>query len=49
LFVFKPDELKSLNMATAAVSPATGSATAKALPARSGERRDDGTIIQQPR
>ena len=49
LFVFKPDELKSLNMATAAVSPATGSATAKALPVRSGERRDDGTIIKQPR
>jgi len=49
LFVFKPDELKSLNMVTAALSPATGSATAKTPPARSGERRDDGTIIQQPR
>jgi hypothetical protein len=49
LFVFQPDELKSLNMVTAAVSPATVSATAKTPPARSGERRDDGTIIQQPR
>ena len=48
LFVFKPDELKSLNMVTAALSPATGSATAK-TPTRSGERRDDGTIVQQPR
>jgi hypothetical protein len=48
LFVFKPDDLKSLNLVTAAVSPATGSAAAK-TPTRSGERRDDGTIIQQSR
>jgi hypothetical protein len=32
LFVFKPDELKSLNMVTAAAAPATGLATAKTLP-----------------
>ena len=49
LFVFKPDELKSLNMVTAALPPATGSATAKTAPARSGELRDDGTIIPRPR
>ena len=32
LFVFKPDELKSLNIVTAAATPATGLATAKTLP-----------------
>jgi hypothetical protein len=36
LFVFKPDELKSLNLVTAAVAPATGPATAKTLPGRAG-------------
>jgi hypothetical protein len=49
LFVFKPDELKSLNMVTAAVAPATGPATSKTLPGRLGERRDDGIIVHQPR
>jgi len=49
ILVFKPDELKSLNMVTAAVAPATGPATAKTLPGRLGERRDDGTIVHQPR
>jgi hypothetical protein len=39
LFVFKRDELKSLNMVTAAVAPATGPATAKTLPGRLGEPR----------
>jgi hypothetical protein len=48
LFVFKPDELKSLNMVTTAVAPATGPATAKTLPGRPGEPRNDGLIVQQP-
>jgi hypothetical protein len=42
LFVFKPDELKSLNLVTAALAPATRPATAKPLATRPGERRDDG-------
>jgi hypothetical protein len=49
LFVFKPDELKSLNMVTTAVAPATGPATAKTIPGRLGEPRNDGLIVQQPR
>jgi hypothetical protein len=32
LFVFKPDELKSLNVVTSAAAPATGLATAKNIP-----------------
>jgi hypothetical protein len=32
LFVFKPDELQSLNVVTAAAAPATGPATAKIFP-----------------
>jgi hypothetical protein len=42
LFVFKPDELKSLNLVTAAVAPAARPATAKPLVDRLGERRGDG-------
>jgi hypothetical protein len=38
LFVFRPDELKSLNLVTAAAVAAP--ATAKTLPGRPGERRD---------
>src|SRR6202011_5481824 len=38
LFVFRPDELKSLNLVTAAAVAAP--ATAKTLPSRPGERRD---------
>jgi hypothetical protein len=49
LFVFKPDELKSLNMVTTAVAPATGPATAKTIPGRLGEPRNDGLIVRQPR
>jgi hypothetical protein len=49
LFVFKPDELKSLNMVTAAIAPATGPTTPKTLPGGLGERRDDGIIVHRPR
>jgi hypothetical protein len=42
LFIFKPDELKSLNMVTAATTP-------KTLPGGLGERRDDGIIVHRPR
>jgi hypothetical protein len=45
LFVFKPDELKSLNLVTAAVAPETRPTTAKTLQNRPGVRRDDGMTV----
>jgi hypothetical protein len=49
LFVFKPDELKSLNLVTAAATSTAGPAMAKPVPDRPGEHRDDGTIFHRPR